>query len=160
MMMAMGGGVRGGIYGTAPNLNANGNPTLENSNQDIRYETDFRSVYARVSTTGWGATRPPFWAGISGTVRILFEVLGYPLAIFTAQSLSPPRTPRTRSQSVVSLCELGDLRGVKLLAPVKGRATKAVASIPEDSPERLFDLPDSESDSRPSAPGRAGRAGQ
>jgi uncharacterized protein (DUF1501 family) len=48
MMMAMGGGVRGGIYGTAPNLNANGNPTLENGNQDIRYETDFRSVYARV----------------------------------------------------------------------------------------------------------------
>ena len=48
LMMAMGGGVRGGIYGTAPNLNPNGNPTLENGNQDVRYETDFRSVYARV----------------------------------------------------------------------------------------------------------------
>ena len=28
LMMAMGGGVRGGIYGTAPSLNPNGNPTL------------------------------------------------------------------------------------------------------------------------------------
>jgi uncharacterized protein (DUF1501 family) len=40
--------VRGGIYGTAPDLSANGNPTLENSNQDVRFETDFRSVYARI----------------------------------------------------------------------------------------------------------------
>jgi len=55
MMMAMGGGVRGGIYGTAPNLNANGNPTLENSNQDIRFETDFRSVYARVLDNWMGS---------------------------------------------------------------------------------------------------------
>ncbi len=48
MMMAIGGGVRGGIYGTAPNLRiASDNPTLENSGQDVRYETDFRSVYAR-----------------------------------------------------------------------------------------------------------------
>jgi uncharacterized protein (DUF1501 family) len=48
LMMAIGGGVRGGIYGTAPNLRiANDNPTLENSSQDVRYETDFRSVYAR-----------------------------------------------------------------------------------------------------------------
>lgn len=48
VMMAMGGGVRGGLYGTAPNLNPNGNPTLENSGGDVTYETDFRSVYARV----------------------------------------------------------------------------------------------------------------
>jgi uncharacterized protein (DUF1501 family) len=48
-MMVMGGGVRGGIYGTAPNLRAAGdNPTLENNGADVRYETDFRSVYARV----------------------------------------------------------------------------------------------------------------
>jgi uncharacterized protein (DUF1501 family) len=48
-MMAMGGGVRGGIYGTAANLRAApDNPTLENNGQDIRYETDFRAVYARV----------------------------------------------------------------------------------------------------------------
>ena len=49
LMMAMGGSVRGGIYGTAANLrSAPDNPTLENNGQDIRYETDFRSVYARV----------------------------------------------------------------------------------------------------------------
>jgi uncharacterized protein (DUF1501 family) len=49
LMMALGGGVRGGIYGTAPSLRITpDNPTLENSGQDVRYETDFRSVYARV----------------------------------------------------------------------------------------------------------------
>lgn len=48
LMFALGGPVRGGIYGTAPNLQPNGNPTLENNNADIRYETDFRSVYAAV----------------------------------------------------------------------------------------------------------------
>jgi uncharacterized protein (DUF1501 family) len=49
VMMAMGGGVRGGIYGTAPRLNATpDNPTLENSGNDVHYETDFRSVYSKV----------------------------------------------------------------------------------------------------------------
>jgi uncharacterized protein (DUF1501 family) len=49
IMMALGGGVRGGIFGTAPNLRVgDDNPTLENSSQDVRYETDFRSVYAKV----------------------------------------------------------------------------------------------------------------
>ena len=49
LMMALGGSVRGGIYGTAPNLRSSpDNPTLENNGQDVRYETDFRSVYARV----------------------------------------------------------------------------------------------------------------
>jgi uncharacterized protein (DUF1501 family) len=47
-MLAMGGTVNGGIYGTAPNLNPNGNPTLENAGGDVTWETDFRSVYARV----------------------------------------------------------------------------------------------------------------
>jgi uncharacterized protein (DUF1501 family) len=47
IMMAMGGPVRGGLYGTAPSLNPN-SPTLENGGNDVRYETDFRSVYARV----------------------------------------------------------------------------------------------------------------
>jgi uncharacterized protein (DUF1501 family) len=55
-MMAMGGAVRGGIYGTAPSLSPDfSNPTLENSNQDIRYETDFRSVYARVLDNWMGS---------------------------------------------------------------------------------------------------------
>jgi uncharacterized protein (DUF1501 family) len=53
VMMAMGGGVRGGIYGTAPSLDPNpNNPTLENAGGDVHYETDFRSVYARV-LDGW-----------------------------------------------------------------------------------------------------------
>lgn len=49
IMLAMGGGVRGGLYGTAPNLRvAPDNPTLENASRDVRHETDFRSVYASV----------------------------------------------------------------------------------------------------------------
>jgi uncharacterized protein (DUF1501 family) len=56
VMMAMGGGVRGGIYGTAPRLTPTpDNPTLENSGNDVRYETDFRSVYARVIDSWLGA---------------------------------------------------------------------------------------------------------
>jgi uncharacterized protein (DUF1501 family) len=56
LMMAIGGSVRGGIYGTAPNLRiANDNPTLENGSQDVRFETDFRTVYARVLDNWLGA---------------------------------------------------------------------------------------------------------
>jgi uncharacterized protein (DUF1501 family) len=56
VMMAMGGSVRGGLYGTAPSLNpAGGNPTLENNGADVTYETDFRSVYARVMDQWLGA---------------------------------------------------------------------------------------------------------
>ena len=56
VMMAMGGGVRGGLYGTAPNLNPfSGNPTLENNGGDVTHETDFRSVYARILDDWLGA---------------------------------------------------------------------------------------------------------
>ena len=49
VMMAIGGTVRGGIYGSSPNLRVTpDNPTLENNGNDVRYETDFRSVYAKV----------------------------------------------------------------------------------------------------------------
>jgi uncharacterized protein (DUF1501 family) len=49
VMLAMGGRVNGGLYGTAPNLNLDpNNPTLENNAADVRFETDFRSVYAQV----------------------------------------------------------------------------------------------------------------
>ncbi|HJZ76467.1 MAG TPA: DUF1501 domain-containing protein [Vicinamibacterales bacterium] len=49
VMIAMGGRVSGGLYGTSANLNTDpANPTLENAAGDIRWETDFRSVYARV----------------------------------------------------------------------------------------------------------------
>jgi uncharacterized protein (DUF1501 family) len=53
LMMAIGGPVRGGIYGTAADLNPRpDNTTLENAGADVTYETDFRSVYARV-LDGW-----------------------------------------------------------------------------------------------------------
>jgi uncharacterized protein (DUF1501 family) len=56
VMMAMGGAVRGGLYGTAASLDPNpSNPTLENNGGDVRYETDFRSVYARVLDNWLGA---------------------------------------------------------------------------------------------------------
>jgi uncharacterized protein (DUF1501 family) len=53
IMMALGGAVRGGIYGTAASLDPDpSNPTLENNGGDVRHETDFRAVYARV-LDGW-----------------------------------------------------------------------------------------------------------
>ena len=55
-MLLMGGLVRGGIYGTAPNLNMDpANPTLENNNSDVRFQTDFRSVYAKILDSWLGS---------------------------------------------------------------------------------------------------------
>jgi uncharacterized protein (DUF1501 family) len=52
-MIVMGGKVNGGLYGTAPVLDTDPkNPTLENNAGDVHYETDFRSVYARI-IDGW-----------------------------------------------------------------------------------------------------------
>jgi uncharacterized protein (DUF1501 family) len=49
VMMAIGGTVRGGLYGTAADLRQDAaNPTLENNAGDVKFETDFRAVYARV----------------------------------------------------------------------------------------------------------------
>ena len=57
LMMALGGTVQGGLYGTAATLeNTPDNPTLENSGRDVRHETDFRSVYARVIDDWLGAS--------------------------------------------------------------------------------------------------------
>jgi uncharacterized protein (DUF1501 family) len=64
VMMAIGGGVRGGIYGTAPSLNPDpNNATLENNGGDVRYETDFRSVYARVLDNWLGANSESILGG-------------------------------------------------------------------------------------------------
>jgi uncharacterized protein (DUF1501 family) len=54
--LALGGRVRGGVYGTAADLNPSAsNPTLENSGADVRFENDFRSVYAQVLGSWLGA---------------------------------------------------------------------------------------------------------
>jgi uncharacterized protein (DUF1501 family) len=64
LMMAVGGTVRGGIYGTAPSLRiGSDNPTLENSSQDVRFETDFRSVYARIIDNWLGGDSPAILGG-------------------------------------------------------------------------------------------------
>jgi uncharacterized protein (DUF1501 family) len=54
LMMVLGGSVNGGLYGTSAVLRP-GDPTLENNNGDVRHETDFRSVYARVIDNWLGA---------------------------------------------------------------------------------------------------------
>jgi uncharacterized protein (DUF1501 family) len=55
-MMVLGGLVRGGLYGTAPNLSLDpSNPTLENNAADVRYETDFRAVYAKILDSWLGS---------------------------------------------------------------------------------------------------------
>jgi uncharacterized protein (DUF1501 family) len=56
LMIAIGGSVRGGIYGSAASLNpVPDNPALENNGNDVRFETDFRSVYAKVIDSWLGA---------------------------------------------------------------------------------------------------------
>jgi uncharacterized protein (DUF1501 family) len=55
-MMAIGGTVRGGIYGTSARMTPTpDNPTLENNGNDVRFETDFRSVYSKVIDSWLGA---------------------------------------------------------------------------------------------------------
>jgi uncharacterized protein (DUF1501 family) len=64
VMIAMGGRVNGGLYGTAANLNTDpSNPTLENAAGDIHWETDFRSVYAQVIDSWLGANSAQILGG-------------------------------------------------------------------------------------------------
>jgi uncharacterized protein (DUF1501 family) len=64
LMMAIGGGVRGGLYGTAADLRQDpANPTLENSAGDVKHETDFRAVYARVIDNWLGASSTSILGG-------------------------------------------------------------------------------------------------
>jgi uncharacterized protein (DUF1501 family) len=62
LTMVLGGAVRGGIHGTAASLTP-GHPTLENNSGDIRYETDFRSVYARLLDQWLGVNSVPILNG-------------------------------------------------------------------------------------------------
>jgi uncharacterized protein (DUF1501 family) len=64
VMMAIGGRVNGGLYGTAPSLNPDpANPTLENNGADVRFETDFRSVYARIIDNWLGGSSQTILGG-------------------------------------------------------------------------------------------------
>ncbi len=62
LMMVLGGSVRGGLHGTAASL-APGSPTLENNSGDVRYETDFRSVYAKLLDQWLGVNSVPILNG-------------------------------------------------------------------------------------------------
>lgn len=62
VMVALGGSVRGGLYGTTPQLTP-GNPTLENNSGDVHYETDFRSVYASMLDRWLGVNSVPILGG-------------------------------------------------------------------------------------------------
>ncbi len=73
VMLALGGRINGGLYGTAPNLNTDPqNPTLENSAGDVRFETDFRSVYARVLDQWLGADSAGILGGNFRNDRLTF----------------------------------------------------------------------------------------
>jgi uncharacterized protein (DUF1501 family) len=64
LMMAIGGRVNGGFYGTAANLSPNpANPTLENNGADVHYAIDFRSVYAQVIDQWLGGNSPSILGG-------------------------------------------------------------------------------------------------
>ncbi len=62
LMVALGGSVRGGLYGTTAQLTP-GHPTLENSSGDVHYETDFRSVYAQMLDQWLGVNSVPILNG-------------------------------------------------------------------------------------------------
>lgn len=62
LMMVLGGAVRGGLHGTAASLQP-GHPTLENNSGDVRFETDFRSVYARLLDNWLGVNSVPILNG-------------------------------------------------------------------------------------------------
>ncbi len=65
LMMAVGGAVAGGLYGTAAQSLAatDDNPDLENNGRDVRHETDFRSVYAQVIDDWLGTDSVPSLGG-------------------------------------------------------------------------------------------------
>ena len=62
LMMVLGGSVRGGLHGTAPVLSP-GHPTLENASGDVHYETDFRSVYAKLLDSWLGVNSATILGG-------------------------------------------------------------------------------------------------
>ena len=69
VMFAIGGGVRGGVYGTAPNLNPfAGNPTLSSGRRRRPLGHRFPPRLRRdPRQAGWAATRSPSWAATTAT---------------------------------------------------------------------------------------------
>lgn len=65
LMMAMGGRVGGGLYGNAAAslADTDDNHDLENFGRDVKYQTDFRSVYARVIDDWLGVDSVPILGG-------------------------------------------------------------------------------------------------
>ncbi len=63
LMMAIGGSVDGQrLFGTAANLTP-GHPSLENNSGDVRFDTDFRAVYARILDNWLGVDSVPILNG-------------------------------------------------------------------------------------------------
>ena len=64
-MTALGRAVSGGFYGTAAAslADTDDNPDLENYGRDLKYQTDFRSVYARVIDDWLGVDSVPILGG-------------------------------------------------------------------------------------------------
>jgi len=73
VMFAMGGLVKGGLYGTAASLNPDpANPTLENSGGDVTFENDFRSAYAQVIDNWLGGNSAGVLGGSFKTASLGF----------------------------------------------------------------------------------------
>ena len=69
MMMVLGGRVerRSLRHRAQPDRSIRAIPTLENSAGDVAFETDFRSVYARIIDNWLGGNSRPFSAATSAT---------------------------------------------------------------------------------------------
>ena len=135
LMMAMGGSVRGGIYGTAANLAlAPDNPTLENNGQDIRYETDFRSVYARVIDNWLGVGLDArFSAATSGTAGDHLNLALTAAARIPTRLVGAPIRRRDHDRGVSS----SPLASSPM--PIASSRSR-MRSLPEHPPERLVEL--------------------
>jgi len=73
LMVAVGGAVRGGLYGTAARLGRDkDNPDLENDGRDVRHETDFRAVYAHILDDWLGADSTAVLRGDFRSERMRF----------------------------------------------------------------------------------------
>ena len=74
LMMAIGGTVRGGLYGTAAASLAatDDNPDLENDRRDVKFQTDFRLVYARAIDDWLGADSVSILRGDYRNARVDF----------------------------------------------------------------------------------------